>query len=83
MKKFDISLTTFLVLFIVGNSIPFLLQSSLPIAAIITGIIISIIWLLTMPKTCRSGGMITFLILGLQMAIGLQWLILGIVKIVK
>ena len=54
-----------------------------PAWAVLAGLICPVVWFLTMPTTCMSGGLI-YSILGIgQIFAGLAWIVIGIVRLVK
>ena len=54
-----------------------------PIWAFVAGIGLPVLWFVTMPTTCMSGGLIFSLFGICQMFAGLAWVVIGVVNMVK
>jgi hypothetical protein len=49
-------------------------------AAVLTGLVLPVVWVFVMPSTCRSGGLLASMLALVQVANGLFWVVVGLVE---
>lgn len=83
MRKVLIPFWLFIILWLAAFLLPFCLLRAVPLAAVMLGIGIPILWLWQMPTTCMSGGLIAPLMGMVQLALLLFWVGIGLLRLLK
>ncbi len=84
-QKFAISVCIFLGLWAVGLVLPFASWHFFGInVAVAVGVLVPVVWLMTMPCTCMDGGGLGGSLLAMiQLLSGLVWAVVGLVIFVR
>ena len=77
-KKVAIPFWLFVGFWFASLLLPFGAHVLLPLAGILLGIILPVLWLTRMPTSCLGGAFIAFPMAITQIAFGLGWLVQGI-----
>jgi hypothetical protein len=78
MKKvFTVPFRLFVALWFIALLLPFAGHAILPVAGVLLGILVPVLWLSQMPVSCINGAFIAFPMAMIQVLSGLGWLALG------
>jgi len=83
MKKLTIPFWLFLALWFAAFLLPFCFLRAVPLAAVLLGIGIPILWVWQMPTTCMKGGLVASLMGMGQVALLLFWVAIGVIRLLK
>ena len=83
MKKPIIPFWLFVALWFAAVLLPFCFLRVIPVAAVLVGIGLPILWVWQMPATCMSRGLIAaFMGMG-QLTLLLFWVVVGVIRFLK
>ena len=83
MKKLTLPFWLFVALWFAAVLLPFCFLRTVPLAAVLLGIGIPILWIWQLPTTCMSGGLVASLMGMGQVASLVLWVAIGVVRLVK